>query len=309
MARGVVASRLSLRRLDPDTVIRRYGKLTTKLFAANTQATPVVIPARDEEHDIPACLVSVASSTLPLHPIVVINESHDRTAERAAAMGATVVTINHVRKMGANQLGLKTAIKGNWWPDPEHKVVLFTDADTLLPKRWAETLSRHLLSASISASVNGAAVYGSSVYIHGPSLWADLGQSIHGFYVDIRQLLTHGTPLVRGHTYGILLDPYGIMVRAIDALNPKQMYRDDVTIYNTLKQNGVVMLRCLHPKAIVMTRGDRAHSWSEFQRNVSDSIYEQSTYDQQYQINNEQLSPQGISPTDTPKPKQRIPQP
>lgn len=288
MSQPIVRPLWQLHRADPEKLMQRYAGRTRKRFEKwqrSGRAVPVIIPSRNEEHDIVACLVALARSSRPVLPIVVVNCSDDRTFERAKRMGAMVSEIKSgVRKMGATQRGIKLATEYFDSTNTTRRIILLTDADTLVPRRWASILSRRLRHALARDPLHGAAVFGSSLFLHGPSRLADFGQSAHGFYLDIWQAMKRGAPLVRGHTYGLGLDLNDVIVKTLNRLDPEKMYRDDVMIYDTLKHTGVPIFRCLNPKAVVITRGDRAHSFKEFVENLYKPGYEGSTYDKQYAI-------------------------
>ncbi len=288
MSQPIVRPLWQLHRADPEELMQTYAGRTQARFEKWRQsgrAVPVIIPSRNEEHDIVGCLIALARSSRPVLPIVVVNCSDDRTFERAERMGAMVTDIKSgVRKMGATQRGVELATAYLDDNNVKRRVVLFTDADTLVPRRWAAILSRRLRRSLRHDPLHGAGVFGSSVFLHGPSRLADFAQSAHGFYLDIWQAVKRGTPLVRGHTYGLGLDLNDIVVKALNSLDPETMYRDDVTIYETLKGVGVPISRCLNPRAIVITRGDRAHSFKEFMENLYKPGYEGSTYDKQYTV-------------------------
>lgn len=88
----------------------------------------VVVPARDEERGIEAAVASLAAQEYgPVEVLVVDDESSDRTAERAAAAGATVLRgeplpAGWVGKSWACHQGARAA-RGDW--------LLFTDADVV----------------------------------------------------------------------------------------------------------------------------------------------------------------------------------
>ena len=89
----------------------------------------VIIPARNEEHNLPRLLKSLrAQSIHPLEVMVVDDHSTDDTVELAGQLGATVLSApplpeGWLGKPWACQHGAKTA-KGEW--------LLFLDADTWL---------------------------------------------------------------------------------------------------------------------------------------------------------------------------------
>ena len=270
--------------MQPEAIITAYSAITRRIFAQKRPAIPVVIPARNEERDIPSCLVAMARSALPVQPIVVVNCTSDQTLARATAMGAIVVEINGVKKMGATQLGIQTALKRANWPDPAAPVILFTDADTLVPRNWSRHMADKLMRSLRQDPRHGAAIYGSSIYMHGPSKLADLAQCLHALALDIGYWLVHKPPLIRGHNYGLGLDNRGVIVKTIQSLDPVVMYRDDVLIAHSLRAHHVRILGTLRPSTMVWTRGDRAHSFTEFWRNMYKPNYEKSTYDKQYDI-------------------------
>ncbi|MFK7909956.1 MAG: glycosyltransferase family 2 protein [Akkermansiaceae bacterium] len=91
----------------------------------------IIIPARDEEHNIGKLLRTINSQSLaPLETIVVNDGSTDNTAEIARELGATVIDSNELPegwngKPWACHQGAEAA-KGDWF--------LFLDADTTLTK-------------------------------------------------------------------------------------------------------------------------------------------------------------------------------
>jgi 4,4'-diaponeurosporenoate glycosyltransferase len=63
----------------------------TTAGSAELPSVSVIIPARNEELNLPHLLESIADQTMPAHEIIVVDdESEDRTAEVAARFGATV---------------------------------------------------------------------------------------------------------------------------------------------------------------------------------------------------------------------------
>ncbi len=60
--------------------------------AAPPLSVSVIIPARNEEHNLPTLLRSLASQAVKPHEILVVDDgSTDRTAEVARQLGATVI--------------------------------------------------------------------------------------------------------------------------------------------------------------------------------------------------------------------------
>lgn len=284
MSLGTQVPLFGLRKFGPEELLQKYSHLTRKAFKRKEGTIPVIIPARNEEMDLPACLVSLANSVRPVHPVVVVNCSNDRTKEFALELGATTLEIDGVKKIGATQYGIRTVIEQGFLSDREHKIILFTDADTILPRRWSLHLSRRLTKAFAIAPQKGAAIFGSAAYLHGPSMLADLAQCLHGFYLDISYAIQRKQPLVRGANYGIILDTANTILSTFENLNPRQIYRDDVKIHQKLHEAGVQILRALHPETVIITRGDRATSLAEFFKNIYQPGYEKHAYDVQYSL-------------------------
>ncbi|MFC4454595.1 glycosyltransferase [Deinococcus sonorensis] len=88
----------------------------------------VVIPARDEEGQLPALLRALAAQQRPPDEVIVVdNASRDATARVARSLGATVLPCVRPGVAYARQCGLEAAI-GDW--------VVSTDADSVPPPDW-----------------------------------------------------------------------------------------------------------------------------------------------------------------------------
>lgn len=284
MSLGTQVPLFGLRKFGPEELLDQYSHFTKKVFERKKGAIPVIIPARNEEMDLPACLVSLANSVQPVHPVVVVNCSNDRTKEFSEAMGATTLEVDGVKKIGATQYGINHILDQGLLPGDGHKMILFTDADTILQRRWALLFTQRLAKAFAKAPERGAAIFGSAAYLHGPSMLADLAQCLHGFYLDISYAVQRKHPLVRGANYGVILDTKDTILSTFRNLNPLQIYRDDVKIHQKLQEAGVQILRALHPETVIITRGDRAASLAEFFKNIYKPGYEKRAYDRQYSM-------------------------
>ena len=109
-------------------------------------AVAVVIPARDEEALLPACLesVRVARDGLHLaHPdvrtevFVVLDACHDDTAGVVARHGVRPVTSRSGNVGAARALGVETAAE--WAEDRGGLWIASTDADSVVPPHWLLT--------------------------------------------------------------------------------------------------------------------------------------------------------------------------
>ncbi len=71
--------------------IRYCGKIQTN-FSASRELLSIIIPARNEEQNLPTLLRSLAAQSVRPHEVIVVNDaSTDRTAEIAQQLGARVV--------------------------------------------------------------------------------------------------------------------------------------------------------------------------------------------------------------------------
>lgn len=112
------------------------------------QAVGVVVPARDEEELLPACLASLdlAGRLVPgvaVHLIVVADTCGDRTASVAARAGATVVEGTMTNVGQARLAGAQVLLRRTRGLDPATVWVATTDADTLVPPCWLGRQLRH----------------------------------------------------------------------------------------------------------------------------------------------------------------------
>lgn len=107
----------------------------------------VVVPARDEEERLPACLASVARQTRPADEVVVVdNASSDGTARVAAAAGVRV---------------LHEPVPGIWpaaaagYDAATGDVIARCDADSVLPPDWLARVEELLAADPACAAVTG----------------------------------------------------------------------------------------------------------------------------------------------------------
>jgi len=133
----------------------------------------VVIPARNEEAYIQACLRAVNTQTLkPDEIIVVDNGSTDRTPEIAAARGAKLVSCPTPGVAAARQAGLEAAT-GDW--------VATTDADSRPVAGWLEALRAHM--------EDSVALYGPMRMFDLPWLQEELTEVGYGAFLKLMALL------------------------------------------------------------------------------------------------------------------------
>lgn len=234
-----------LRGLDGRRIVADYGPSTRERF--RPEGVPVVIAARNEEADLPATLLALAASTMPVAPYVVVNGTTDATAERAEAMGATVLHSEVSFKMAALQLGVATVLdSGRTGP------ILFTDADTLVGRRWAQ-----IMATTCLARTTPVVTLGNSVFTHGESATADALRSARK--VLLAQALQARGKQARAHGHNMAID-FARSRRAVDAylsIDPARFIGEEEEIVARIRAVGGTWRPALSVGALVVTRGDR----------------------------------------------------
>jgi len=100
--------------------------------AVDSPRISVVIPARNEEAELPGCLDRLALQTVDAFEVIVVdNGSMDRTANVAASRGARVLCESHLGAAYARQAGFLAA---------DAPLVASTDADARVPADWLERI-------------------------------------------------------------------------------------------------------------------------------------------------------------------------
>ncbi|TKV58277.1 glycosyltransferase [Nakamurella flava] len=188
------------------TVVRPLG--TPRGGCASVDAVAVVIPARDEEATITACLeavmVSAAAVAVPVSVIVVADRCTDATAERAAAFtpvspgrSVTVVASRAGQVGAARDEGVRSALRcavaGG--AEPRRVWIACTDADSRVPSDW--------LAVHVEIADSGADLVLGTVRPDPADLPSALLESWWR-----RHLLTDGHPHVHGANLGVRGDRY-----------------------------------------------------------------------------------------------------
>lgn len=111
----------------------------------------VIVPARNEERFLPACLEALRRQTLKDFELIVVDSaSSDRTGEIARAFGANVIRLEKPGVSRARQAGFEAA-KGD--------IIASTDADTIVPPDWLERLTAPFSNSEVVGTY-GNVVYG-----------------------------------------------------------------------------------------------------------------------------------------------------
>ena len=142
----------------------------------------IVVPAYNEENNLPACLDSLRAQdfTGTCEIIVVDNASRDRTAEVARGYGVTLITCEKRGAFFARAAGAAVA-KG--------EIIAQADADTIYPANWLSSFVRRF-----EENKEAVAVGGRFVYIN-PPWWAPLERFVR-IFINILAIALLGRPFI-----------------------------------------------------------------------------------------------------------------
>ncbi len=244
----------SIRGMDGTMVENEFSAYTRDAFNSARRLDriqPLVIPARNEEEDLPGTLLAAARTGEAL-PIVLDNNSSDRTAEIARHMGAITAKVEHGNKMAATQEGLRIASQ-----ELGARAVYLTDADTLVPRLWIASMNRELEKADAG---NGAAIFGNPFLWHGPSRFTDSVLNIAKLTRAVKQSITNGDIIARGANYAVQLDEEGRMLAALNNLDGSMFNGDDYHIKEALVNSGAAVRNTARLDTAVVSRNDRVTS-------------------------------------------------
>ncbi len=237
-----------LRSTPSKEIIRDYADFSKGQFRQD--GLPVVIAARNEEADLPATLLALADSHEAVMPIVVENGSNDRTQEFASAMGAKALT-GAVHKMDALQMGVDHVLNH----EGTSRSVLFTDADTLVGRNWAVSISptgHHAEESHVR--------YGSVAYAHGEAPHIDAIRTAYAFAKDLNSLVRNKRPVGRGANMSIHFSEHDDFYEEYMQLPPDLFIAEEEKIADMVEGQGGKVSRALGLRALVVTRGDRYDS-------------------------------------------------
>jgi hypothetical protein len=258
---------LGLRELPAEELVSNYEVQTTELFStAQSLRAPdiVVLPACNEEQDIPAALLSLSRSIRPVIPIVVENGSQpdDKTYEYASRMGA-IVLHSEPAKMRATQVGLSVARERF----PMQRLIHFGDADNLYPKATIAAISEAAKRTNVENRGEGALQFGMGVYDHGESLVVDTMRSGRLIRKAVERKARGQSPMPYGFNYAVHIGKDGKVVEALNAIDPQLFVREESEIVKAVIASGLAISQLVSPGAFVFTRSDLIRTraeWSEF---------------------------------------------
>lgn len=231
--------------LDPGQIVEDHSDRTRRSFADD--GVPVFIAARNEEDDLPATLLALSWSSVPVMPVIVVNGTTDATAERAERMGALVLEAPVNFKMAALQYGVARI-------DPEGRrgPLLFTDADTLMGSTWAETMAD-----TCRAGSRPVVALANSVFSHGESWPADVLRSARNIAIDQLRRVRHRRSIAHGHNMAIDFAGSRAARDAYASIDPARFIGEEEEIVYRILQAGGECRSDTSFRAMVVTRGDR----------------------------------------------------
>ena len=244
----------AIRNMDGDEILEKYAAYTSDAFKDARQLDtirPLLIPARNEQDDLPGTLLAAALTGEAL-PIVLDNQSKDNTARVARKMGALTVSVDQGNKMAATQEGLRFVTR-----ELGAKAAYLTDADTLIPRGWIRGMTRE---TEVADQGQGSAVFGNALLWHGASKLTDVVLTSGKLGRALKQSLTNGEVIARGANYAMQFDEDGNMIDALDSLSPDMFNGDDYHISQALKSSGANVVNTLSLDTANLSRNDRVSS-------------------------------------------------
>lgn len=169
----------------------------------------IVIPAYNEEKNLPDCLESLKSQDFAgdYELIVVDNASLDGTAAVAQRYGVTPITCAKKGVFFARAAGAAAA---------RGEIIAQADADTIYPKNWLTSIVKRFAEQKEAVAVGGPFLY------RDPPWWAPVERYLKYFF-NILSLLSFGRPfIVSGANFAfrkwafLLIDGYDPHVYAAD---------------------------------------------------------------------------------------------
>ncbi|WP_460466650.1 glycosyltransferase family 2 protein [Calidifontibacter terrae] len=219
----------------------------------------VVVPARDEEALLPACLqalqAAVAASPVRVTTVVVLDRCTDGSAEVVAEHPWVVPVVSDAGQVGsARRIGVREAVRHAGIDDPDRCWLASTDADTLVPPDW--------LAIQVGfADAGNDAVLGTVVPDGG-----DLDPRVLRRWHQ-RHTLQEGHPYVHGANLGVRLSAYC----AAGGFPPIAVH-EDVELVAALRRTGasVVATATMQVRTSARTLGRTPPAFAGYLRELED---------------------------------------
>lgn len=271
-------SLLALRQQPAEILVNNYADTTSELFESATRMESpdiLIIPACNEQADLPQMLYSLSHSSRPVIPVVVENGSSekDRTAEYAERMGAIILRCEPA-KMRATQVGLQFAREHF----PKQPIVHFGDADNLYPRICLSAIANAAQKATRRNQGSGALIFGMGAYDHGASMVVDAMRSGRLLRKAIARKVTGKAPMPYGFNYALCMGNNDQLADAVYALNPLLFVREESEICRAAVASGATVSQLVSSRAYVLTRGDLIKTREEWRNFKGASMATKTAY-------------------------------
>lgn len=151
----------------------------------------VVIPARDEERILAACLRALSLQSDPVDEIIVVdNASKDGTAEIALSHAGVVV-------IGEPRAGI-TYARNTGFDAAKGDVIARIDADTVVTPGWARAIRQ-----AFTTDAGPAALTGPAGFTRLSSADRVVGRAAYGFVKAAHEALIGNGPVLYGHNMAL----------------------------------------------------------------------------------------------------------
>jgi glycosyltransferase involved in cell wall biosynthesis len=201
-----------------------------------------VIPAHNEQDLLPGCLVAIRHAvrrvSVPVHLVVVADACTDKTADLAAARGATVIESGARNVGAARRAGVSQVLRSAGRLDPAEVWVATTDADSLVPRHWLTRQLRY-------ARRGWKGVVGTVTVAD----WAGHPHHVQRRYTQGYQAWQGHHPHVHGANLGFTADAY----LAAGGFRPLPTAEDHALV-DDLRAAGVPLLRTVRCPVVTSAR-------------------------------------------------------
>jgi glycosyltransferase involved in cell wall biosynthesis len=166
------------------------------------RAIGVIVPAHDEQDQLPSCLASLrraerALPNMPVHLVVAADTCRDGTVQAARSAGVAVVTLAACSVGAARAAGVREVLHRTRNLDPAALWLATTDADTLVPPGWLRQQAHY-------ADKGWDAVVGTVRVVD----WSERGPATRSMFRDYYDGRDGPHPHVHGANLGFRADAY-----------------------------------------------------------------------------------------------------
>ncbi|HET6924752.1 MAG TPA: glycosyltransferase family A protein, partial [Candidatus Saccharimonadales bacterium] len=230
--------------------LRDFEQFSREVFAQVIDPVPVIIACHNEQRSLPVTLTALARQEQAVLPIVVDNDSTDRSAEIADRFGARVLFEPRRGKMLALQRGILSVLDN---PALSDRPLLFTDADTVMPAGWARHMAGQV-SRRKDSMITGLRIFNRA---EKPAQLAINGmRTAYVMGKNVKRSMTRQTPVAVGQNMALSPLDRGPLGDAILKL-PNYWPCEDAAIRDEVLDNGGTVRLSYDRRSLTFTAGDR----------------------------------------------------